>query len=522
MGKKKRTAKSRLEIPTFPAQSELVDLLQHYEAGNFSKAEKNALVLTELYPKHSFAWKVLAAIFNHTGRQNEALVANQRAVKAAPNDIEARSNLSVMLQNMGRLGEAETQLRRVLAVKPSFTQAHNNLGLILHELKRFDEAEASFLRAIGLDSNYAEAYNNLGVTLQELERLDEAAETLRRALSLNSDYAQASNNLGNVLKMQGLLDESEACYRQALASNPAYARCYNNLGVLLQESNSLEEAEVCLRQAIKLNPKFADGHSNLGVTLRELGKFEEAEKIFHQSIKLNSKNTHAYRNLGKLYSKENCHTKAQECYEKLIEIDPDLADELKDVALYRLREGEFGEGFDLYESRYSKKITDRLAVPPLIQVPQYNGLDLGKEIRGKHLLIVSEQGVGDEVMFSSVLSELDLVVTQYPKTRITLICNPRLVEIFNRSFDFLTAIPEDTSNLYKELADQVDFWIFIGSLPKFYRRKISDFEHHRPYLLAKKALVSSWEKRLSELPYPTNIGISWSGGCKAKSKLKRS
>ena len=491
MSKKKRMVKSRLGAPPLPAQSDLVDLLQHYEAGNFSKAEENALLITRLFPEHSFAWKVLAAIFNHSGRQNEALIANQRAVKAAPNDLEARSNLAAMLQNVGRLEEAETQLRKVLAAKPSFTQAHNNLGLILHELKRFDEAEASFLRAIGLDSNYAEAYNNLSVTLQELERLDEAVENLRRALSLNSDYAQARNNLGNLLKMQGLFEESEACYRQALASNPAYARCYNNLGVLLQESNRLEEAEVCLRQAIKLNPKFADGHNNLGLTLQELGKFEEAEKILRQVIKFNSKDIRAYKNLGTLFSKQNYHIKAQGCYEKITEIDPDLADELKDLSLHRLRDGEFGEGFDLYESRYNKKITDRLAVPPLIKAPQFNGLDLDEGIRGKHLLIITEQGVGDEVMFASVLSELCPVVKQHTETRITLTCNPRLVEIFNRSFDFLTAIPADTTNRYKELEDQVDYWIFIGSLPKFYRRNISDFEHHRPYLIAKQALIRS-------------------------------
>ena len=55
-----------------PSQKQLNSLVEYYQTERFSEAEKLALSLTEEFPKHSFGWKALGAVFAQTGRKAEA------------------------------------------------------------------------------------------------------------------------------------------------------------------------------------------------------------------------------------------------------------------------------------------------------------------------------------------------------------------------------------------------------------------------------------------------------------------
>ena len=81
-----------------PSQAQLNTLLEHYQDGRFIDAEKFALFITEQFPGHEFAWKVLGAVLKQTGRISESLTAMQKSSQLAPQDAEAHSNLGVTLQ----------------------------------------------------------------------------------------------------------------------------------------------------------------------------------------------------------------------------------------------------------------------------------------------------------------------------------------------------------------------------------------------------------------------------------------
>tara|TARA_B110000008_G_C16941238_1_gene552542 strand:- start:161 stop:1933 length:1773 start_codon:yes stop_codon:yes gene_type:complete len=179
-------------------------LLEHYQNGRFSDAEKLALEITQDFPKHQFAWKILGVVLGVTGRKSEAVDAYQTAVVLSPQDAEAHYNLGIALQELGRLDEAEASYTQAIALKPDLAEAHYNLGNTLKELGRLDEAEASYSQAIALKPDFAEAYNNLGATLQELRRLDEAEDSYSQAIALKPDYASALIN-----RWQLLFDKKE-------------------------------------------------------------------------------------------------------------------------------------------------------------------------------------------------------------------------------------------------------------------------------------------------------------------------
>ena len=107
------------------------NLVEYYQAGQFSNAEKLALSIIENSPKHLLGWKVLGAIYGQTGRGFDSLKANQKAVEINPQDAESYYNLGVSLQALDRLDEAKESYNQAIAFQFDFSEAHSNLGEIL-------------------------------------------------------------------------------------------------------------------------------------------------------------------------------------------------------------------------------------------------------------------------------------------------------------------------------------------------------------------------------------------------------
>ena len=246
-----------------PSQNQINVLLGHYEAGRFEEAEALATLLTQQFPNHPFANKVLGVVLQQTGRLAESLAPMQLAVKLSPQDAQAHSNLGATLKELERFDEAEASCRQAIAIQADFADAHYNLGKTLKALGRLDESESSYKQAVILKPNFADAHSNLGNTLQELDRFDEAEASYRQAIALKPDYAEAHYNLGNMLKALGRIDESVASYKQAIKLKSDYADAHINLGNALKALGSLDEALASYKQAITMKPSHADAHNNL-------------------------------------------------------------------------------------------------------------------------------------------------------------------------------------------------------------------------------------------------------------------
>ena len=224
-----------------PSQAQLNSLLEHYQNGRFSEAEKLAKSIIQEFPIDNFSWKVLAEVFKLTDRYADALFSGQKAIEISPEDAEAHYNFGNTLTELGRLDKAEASFTQSIALDPNFAEARNNLGNVLKELARLDEAEASYSQAIALKPDYAEAHNNLGNTLTELGRVDEAEASFTQSIALKPDYAAAHFNLGNVHKELGRLDEAEASYKQAIALQPDFPQAHRNLGSVLLSQGRHQE-----------------------------------------------------------------------------------------------------------------------------------------------------------------------------------------------------------------------------------------------------------------------------------------
>jgi hypothetical protein len=123
----------------------------------------------------------------------------------------------------------------------------------------------------------------------------------------------------------------------------------------------------------------------------------------------------------------------------------------------------------------------------------------------KSLAVLGEQGIGDEIMFSSCVPEL-----QRRSISPVIECDPRLVDVFKRSFECETKPRSDlqrkdpTSIRYLSLKRNEDAFLPIGDLPRFFRKSRSSFPGN-PFLHPLPEMVEKWKA------YRGRTGVAFRG-----------
>ena len=125
-----------------------------------------------------------------------------------------------------------------------------------------------------------------------------------------------------------------------------------------------------------------------------------------------------------------------------------------------------------------------------------------QSLKGKRILVWSEQGVGDTIMWSSRLS---LLASQ--AKHCILECQPKLIPLLKRSFPNVEVKAEDRS--IDQQRDDFDFHLPTGSLYKNFIQDISTTYKADAYLVPDPVRVNYWKDRLKSIGKGPYIGISW-------------
>ena len=443
-------------------------LLELIKNKRFDEAEKLSLKITKEYPEHPYSWKVLSVLLKKKGDISGSLVAGKKAIELSPNDDEA----------------------------------HYNLGNTMRELKKLNEALSLYKKTIELNPNYILAYNNLAATLKDLGRLDEAVIFYKKLILLKPNFTEAYNNLGIVLKELKILDKAEYNYRKAIELNPNYAEAYNNLGITLKDLEKYEESIINLEKAIELNPNYAEAYYNLGEAYRYQGKLQDSCNKYRKAIEIKSKYPEAYNNLGIVLRELGQLEESCSMYKKAIELKPEYADAYNNLSFTLLQKYNFKEAFELSEWRWYTEDEKQGMISS--SKPIWNG-----EINSI-VYVWKEQGIGDEIMFCSILPEIAGI-----SKKIILNCDKRLIPLFERSFPNNIIYEHNRKNINEK---NYDFHISMGSLRRFFRKDLNSFEKASfGYLKSDLKKTNELNKKIRNQKKIIYAGISW--GSKSKGQM---
>lgn len=341
----------------------------------------------------------------------------------------------------------------------------------------------------------------------------EARALLEPLIARHPGDVEALQLLGVITLQQGRPDLAEAELRRALALNPAHAIANSNLGLALSQMNRDAEAVEHYDRAIAADPQYIDALVNRGVALNKLKRYDEAIASQRRALELRPEHAGALSNLGMALANLNRHAEAIACYEEARRIEPQSAAAQHNLGNALLLTGEFARGWPQFAWRWLANLPRLAAEQPfwLGNDRQHGRFDLPHGVRcainlpfwdGRAtpdaLLVWPEKGLGELIMFASMLEEARARVG-----RLTLITDPRLIPLFQRSFPQIEVITLDAAQRRSDFRWQLP----MGDLCGLFRPCAADFlRQRRAYLRADPQRVAALQP---ELPAGRRCGLAW-------------
>ena len=331
----------------------------------------------------------------------------------------------------------------------------------------YSKAIKNFKHLIKIDPKFIEAYLMLAKVYRETDRQKEY-ELLKKANKIFPENYLIMFDLGNLMCFHsGEKEEGLELFTKCVQKLPQVDTAWSSLGSAYLLNRNLEMALKCFETSLTLNPENLTSTLGIGVYHFEHANFKKAREYYDKSLMINKDSFWATFN----------------------------------ISLLNLLQDDYENGLKVYENRnkdfYLKKYGGS-------NYPEITRDEVQKNTNEK-IVVLREQGFGDDIMFSRYLKPLkDLGY------KVDFACPPTLVDFFKLSPDL------DGINVSSDIAPgQYNYRTFLMSLPwitsKFIKNKISEplsidwkrFDKKKIKISSKtKSLLSS--KKLK-------VGFAWSG-----------
>ena len=288
---------------------------------------------------------------------------------------------------------------------------------------------------------------------------------------------------------------------------PRHIKILTLLASAYYELNNFSLALNTVNTLIEFNLGTAEPFVIRGLIYMTMGDRDRAKIDLLKAESFGEKTILIFNALGAFYAGVHEHETALAYYGKALSLAEGSYMTAK-IALNASRSamslGKFDIGWQLYAYRKTDIATKFGTVMKETIYPVWQG----EKLVGKHLVIRREQGLGDELRFSSVIAE----VADEAKL-VTLECDPRLVDLYQRSFpNNVKPVGIEKIGAARNLSDsyvEVNAAAYIGDLSHYKRQTLDDFPEHYGYLTPDPKRVDFWTDYLEKLEGKINVGVCW-------------
>ena len=298
-------------------------------------------------------------------------------------------------------------------------------------------------------------------------------------MELDPHHPQALQQLAHALRDDERVEEAERLLRAALKGRPDQPVLLADLGLLLADQMRHDEALALYDRALELRPQFVMALNRKALLLDHLGQPAQSLALLREALRLAPREEYAHYNLG----------------------------------LHHLKYGDYAQGWEAYERR--RHFEGFIGRYRRFSLREWDGGTLA----GHSVLVLPEQGLGDEIMFSSCLPD---VAAQ--ARHVIVECDPKLETIFRRSFPGCTVVSRQrtvANDWITRVEPKPDLQLAAGSAARRFRSRAEDFPQ-KSFLQADAANVATWKAKLDALGPGRKIGLSWRGGVAFTGRKRRS
>lgn len=313
------------------------------------------------------------------------------------------------------------------------------------------------------------------------------AEAGYRALIAETpDWVAPRSNLGSLLRTTGRPDAAEVELVVARCLAPSEIYPHRNLGNLYAEQERWPAAAEAYRAVLALDPADLDALIGLGEACAALDQFDDAETALAVAARQAPDDGRPWRLLAGLHGNLGRWREAEQAADRALALDP--ADLRTRTALgrFKLSQGDFAAGWPLYEARLG---------PPSQAASGGPVRWRGEDLAGRSILLVGEQGFGDQIQFVRFA-----LVLRDMGADVTVLCVPLLLSLFDglgvKVAPLMPGVPFPSA----------DFWAPMMSVPL--RLGIDERSiPAAPYLRAPDQARARWAGRVSA----DGVGVVWHG-----------
>lgn len=343
------------------------------------------------------------------------------------------------------------------------------------------KARSNFKKILKSQPNNSEIISYLGILELQNQNFDQGIRSLKFAHKLSPDNENIKINLAN-----GLIDFSNFFIKK---------KTFKEASNLLEESlELLPNNEHALINLIKVNIHlknytkvkiFYDILKNINIKNPELyylygnalfdqKKFQEALEYFKKASDLKSDFFQSVFHQAICYEFLNDFDNALKKYDECLEINQDYKLALLNKSQLLLANEKYASAWSLYQNRWFSNLN--IGKYFLNRENEFKNI----EEKDKRVFVWAEQGIGDQILFSSMLNDFQNLVHN-----LTVSIDERLYKVFTRSFPKINFINQEQALNFQNY----DAHLPMGNLGLYVRTKLSDFANQKKNYLSPDNLI---------------------------------
>ena len=460
-------------FPGHPGTLRLLAILTHQVGRSTEESIKYLRDALIADPDFALAHKNIAFLLCKENNIEGALFHFNEAARLLPDDIESRLEVARMLDERGDHNDALKIYREIVEINDTDARAFRGIGKILADRKdeaAHTEAAQALHKAVAIAPEDHITSLHAATLFAGMKKIDEAVVAFENAIRLKPDSHEAHFAFANIIRDRGETQRAVDLFSRAIELNPEYAAAYSNLGNMLADNALLEDGIACAQQAILLQPELVEAHNNLGSALQNACRPADA----------------------------------LEAYTTALTLRPTDDAMLWNFALCLLATGRIENGWDIYGYGFaSGQRKPYRPFPGLIWQ--------GEDLSDKTIMITREQGLGDDLRFSTCFHDIIAVAKH-----VIIETDRRFVDLYQRTWPQATVRAETGRSTglrtYKEGEVDFDYTAPAGMIAAQLRRSADAFPRESRPLVADPVLRQTARTWLDSLGSGPKIGLTWRSG----------
>lgn len=282
--------------------------------------------ITELYPDDYLSLRRFALLSFSLGDRSCADSVLDILVKAVPDDPISYFYKARIAQQDSLFPKSESLFIKTLSLDDTLVEAWGGLAFARGVMADTEGALATFDSALVAGGDSTHILFLKATFLSQAKRYSNAIDYYNRVLLVDPKNIGALFGLGAAYERTSRYEESERSFLALLKLAPEHAGASNYLGFMWADRGvKLKPAEKLIKKALDLDPNNGAYLDSYAWVLYKAGKFKEALTYQEKALKSDTKDAVLFDHLGDIYAALKQPAKAQESWQRALELDPSNA-----------------------------------------------------------------------------------------------------------------------------------------------------------------------------------------------------